>query len=43
MSVAHESSQDAEHLVLATEVGEFARKEHGIAPPAGDPALDLLA
>src|SRR6185503_2553266 len=39
---AHEPTQRAQHLVLAAQMSELAREEHGIARLAGHPLLDLL-
>src|SRR5271168_3466660 len=41
-ALAHQAAQRAQHLVLAAEIAELARKEH-LVPPAGDAVPDLLA
>src|SRR5260221_3708188 len=41
-ALVHQRAQCTEHLILATEFLEFARKEHVFTPVAGDPLFNLL-
>jgi hypothetical protein len=40
--LAHKLAQGAQHLILAAQIAELARQEHG-TPPARDPRLNLVA
>jgi hypothetical protein len=40
--LAHESTLDAQNLILAANVMELARQEYIFARPAGDSSLDLF-